>query len=84
MIYMKAEANVNETKEEKFLRLASKRMDAIIDDLRKLGNCANRSNYSFTDEQVKQMFDVIAEATESARSRFLPKEGPKPFCFKED
>ncbi len=81
---MRTNTNVKETKEEKFRRLASKRTDMIVDDLRKLGNCSNRSNYSFSDEQVEQIFDVITEATESARSRFLPKEGPKPFRFKED
>ncbi len=38
----------NETKREKFIRLAEARTNKIIDTLQLLGNCSNLSTYDYT------------------------------------
>jgi len=46
---------------KRFEKVASKRVQFIIDKLDLLGNCANRSNYEYTEDDVKKMFYTIKE-----------------------
>lgn len=62
----------NETKNEKFLRIATPRVNAIIDKLDILSNCAG-SNYEYTDEQVETMFQAIRDAVDDCYNEFRPK-----------
>lgn len=49
----------NESKEERFKKIAGRRTEEVLDKLRLLGNCSNNTNYSYTDEQVKKIFSNI-------------------------
>ncbi|HCM42516.1 MAG TPA: hypothetical protein PLY88_00770 [Candidatus Omnitrophota bacterium] len=49
----------SESKKDRFKRLASSRTNAVIEKLEILGNCSNRSNYEYTEEEVKQMLLAI-------------------------
>lgn len=62
----------NETKNEKFVRIASPRVNAVIDKLDILSNCAS-SNYEYTEEQVKNMFQAIRDAVDACYAQFQPK-----------
>ena len=62
----------NETKNEKFVRIASPRVNAVIDKLDILSNCAS-SNYEHTEEQVESMFQAIRDAVDNCYSQFQPK-----------
>ena len=62
----------NETKNEKFLRIATSRVNAIIDKLDILSNCAG-SNYEYTEEQVETMFQAIRDAVDACYNEFRPK-----------
>ena len=62
----------NETKNEKFVRIASPRINAVIDKLNILSNCAS-SNYEYTEEQVKNMFQAISDAVDACYAQFQPK-----------
>lgn len=62
----------NETKNEKFLRIATPRVNAIIDKLDILSNCS-ASNYEYTEEQVEAMFQAIRDAVDSCYNEFRPK-----------
>lgn len=44
---------MNEKKHERFLKVAGHRMDLLICDFRKLGNCASKSNYEYTEREVE-------------------------------
>ena len=46
-------------KGENFKRLAENRTNKIINMLHLLGNLSNTSNYEYTDEQVRLMFDTL-------------------------
>ena len=48
-----------ETKREKFVRLVEARTNKIIDMLRLLGNCSNKANYDYTDEDVQKIFTTL-------------------------
>lgn len=62
----------NETKNEKFVRIASPRVNAVIDKLDILSNCAS-SNYEYTEEQVENMFQAIRDAVDNCYAQFQPK-----------
>ena len=44
-----------ESKHDKFVRLAEARTNKIIDMIRLLGNCANKSNYDYTDADIQNL-----------------------------
>ncbi len=60
----------NETPKDRFKRLATLRTNEILKKLRILSNCANRSFYDYTDEDVKKIFLAIEEELKVARARF--------------
>lgn len=71
---MKTNNNIpeNETKNEKFLRIATPRVNAIIDKLDILSNCAG-SSYEYTEEQVETMFQALRDAMDACYNEFRPK-----------
>lgn len=62
----------NESKNEKFIRIASPRVNSVIDKLDILSNCAS-ANYEYTEEQVEAMFDAIRNAVDNCYAQFQPK-----------
>ena len=42
-------------KSQRFKRVAEARTNKIIESIRLLGNCSNRSNYEYTDKEVKEI-----------------------------
>lgn len=66
----KQTAPENETKEQKFRRLASQRTNKVLDDLRILGNLSNKGIYSYTEEDVKKIFNAIYEQLDLIKARF--------------
>lgn len=68
-----------EIKSERFKRIAEGRTNRIIEALRLLGNCSNRSNYSYTDEEVKKIFSAIEAEVKETKLKFQSKSRPQKF-----
>ena len=60
---------------EKFEELAEKRVNDVVKKLRLIGNLSNRSNYEYTEEHVKQIFNALKKELKDSESRFL--SGPE-------
>lgn len=60
----------NETKRERFVRLAEARTNKILDMIKLLGNCSSKSNYEYTDEDVRKIFGAIERELKNARAKF--------------
>ena len=71
----------NETKAEKFVRLAEGRVNKSISALERIGALANRSSYEYTEEQIDSMFGAIYDELDEVKSKFVIKEKPKGFSF---
>ena len=71
----------NETKRERFVRLAEARTNKIIDMIRLLGNCSSKSNYEYTDEDVRKIFSAIEHEMKNARAKFNGTDTPKDDRF---
>lgn len=72
----------NETKEERFIRIATPRVNGVIQKLEILSNCSG-ATYGYTEEQIDAMFDAIELAVANARKQFQPKTAKekKQFSF---
>lgn len=59
-----------ETKKERFDRITTARKEKILDTIRLLENCTNKSNYEYTTDDINNLFDTIESALRSAKSKF--------------
>ena len=75
-----------ESKHDKFVRLAEARTNKIIDTLQLLGNCSNTSVYEYTQDEVEEIFQplrmqkvstAISVSSCEILRLFLPRRG---FC----
>ena len=55
---------------EKFVELAEKRVNNTIKQIKLVGNLSNRSNYSYTEDDVKKIQRALKKALEEMISRF--------------
>lgn len=74
----------NETKREKFVRLAEARTNKIIDMIQLLGNCSNLSTYEYTSQDVEKIFSAIESELREAKKKFAKPEVNKGERFKLD
>lgn len=75
---------MNSTKRERFEKVASTRVQKIIDMLNLLQNCANTNNYEYSEKDVDLMFNEINKAYKDAKAAFVSaknKEAKKSFTF---
>lgn len=70
-----------ETKREKFVRLAEARTNKIIDMLQLLGNCSNSSAYDYTQQDVDKIFVAIETEVREAKKKFNKIESKKSSRF---
>lgn len=55
---------------EKFVRLAEKRVTNALKDIRLIGNLSNRSNYSYTEQDVRKIYNTLRKAVDDMKARF--------------
>jgi hypothetical protein len=73
-----------ETKREKFIRLAEARTNKIIDMLQLLGNCSNSSAYDYTQQDVDKIFNAIESEVREAKKKFSKVDSKKSSRFTLD
>lgn len=66
-------------KSERFRKLAETRTNNVLKALKVLGNCANRSLYDYSDEEVRRIFRALNEKIEETKGKF--KYSEKEFKF---
>lgn len=59
-----------ETKRDRFVRIVENRTNKIIDMLRLLGNCSNKSNYDYTDADVQKIFNTLERELKLAKMKY--------------
>ncbi|HCR83006.1 hypothetical protein [Caproicibacterium sp. XB2] len=62
-----------ETKREKFVRLAENRTNRILSTLDLLGNCSNTGAYEYTQKDVDKIFNAIQAQMNDTKKRFTQK-----------
>lgn len=55
---------------ENFVRLAEARTSRVLRDIELLSNLANRSNYSYSETDIRAIFQSVKRAVSEAELRF--------------
>ena len=63
-----------ETKRDRFVRLAEARTNKILEMMRLLGNCATPSNYEYSKEDIRKIFDALEKELKNTKNKFLGLE----------
>jgi hypothetical protein len=72
---------ISDNKRERFKKLAVYRTNEVLNRIKILGNCANRSAYDYSEEEVNKIFSEIERAVKSTKAKFhFPKKN-KEFKF---
>jgi len=58
------------TNRERFIRMAERRVNRIMDALEKLGDCSNLRNYDYSNTDVEKIFDNIEKKVKETRLKF--------------
>lgn len=59
-----------ETKKERFIRIAESRTNKIIEMIRLLANCANKSNYDYDEKEINYIFSTLKRELNDAQEKF--------------
>lgn len=76
----KKNQKIKEDRGDRFKRVAQRRTDLVLQSIRVLGNCSNKSSYQYTDEEVSKIFKAIEEQLRTTKARFK-RTRPNKFTF---
>jgi len=71
--------NKIEPRDVRFKRIASSRTQRILNDLRLLGNCSNKSVYKYSEEDINKIFLAVDKELKRVKALFM--HGPKDNSF---
>ena len=63
-----------ETKEERFTRVAEKRIQRVIDSIRSLSHCSNKRMYKWNEEQLQKIWTAIDRELKKCKASFENSE----------
>ena len=55
---------------ERFVRIGEARTNKLIQMIRLLGNCSNKSAYEYSSDEVRKIFSTIEKELRSAKAKF--------------
>ncbi|SOB72259.1 Hypothetical protein EHLA_1540 [Anaerobutyricum hallii] len=68
-----------ESKRDKFIRLAEKRMDNILKGIDLMGNLSNSNNYEYTQEDLNKIIRTLKSAVSDLEHKYNVAGGTKKF-----
>lgn len=57
-------------KRERFKKVAEQRTNKVLKMIELLGNCSNKNNYEYTEEEIKKIFNAIDSQLNETKSKF--------------
>jgi hypothetical protein len=74
-----------ESKQERFKRVVTARVNKVATMIRLIGNCSNSGNYEYTEEDVRKMFDYMQQELDKAFGRYnVELHGGRRFSLSDD
>jgi hypothetical protein len=64
---------MNNPKRARFEKIASNRVQKILDTLMSLSNCSNKNNYEYSKDDADRMFRIIKEKVRETELVFQSK-----------
>ena len=65
---------MNESKTDRFRRVAEARVNKIIKMIRLLGNCSGTGVYEYTDTQAAYIFSALQSELDKAKQKAIARE----------
>jgi ABC-type Fe3+-hydroxamate transport system substrate-binding protein len=62
-------------KHGKFVELATKRVNKALDQIRLVGNLANRVTYEYTEDEAKKILRALQKEVDTVKSKFGDSNG---------
>ncbi len=66
-----------ENKKQRFIRVVEKRVQNVLDSIRRLSQCSNRRMYEWEDGQLKKIWDAIDTEIEKGKRSFKTDQEDK-------
>lgn len=57
-------------KRERFKKVAEQRTNKVLKMIELLGNCSNKNNYEYTEEEIKKIFNAIDSQLNKTKIKF--------------
>lgn len=64
-----------ESKHDKFVRIVEARTNKAAEMIRLIGNCASKSSYEYSEEEVKMIFTYLEKELKNAKNKFSGTDG---------
>lgn len=55
---------------DRFLRLSKARLEKTIKQIELIGNLSDKTNYSYHDDEITELFNTLEAELKTAKSRF--------------
>jgi hypothetical protein len=69
------ESNKNSSNRDKFISLAEKRTGKALQAIALIGNLSNKSNYSYTEEDIKKIKRALIDQVNETIAKFTTRNG---------
>ena len=69
--------NNSDTKRNRFIKIAERRVNQVLNNLDSLGKCSNKRNYQYTEEEVNKIFREIEKKVKEIKVRFQGEDTNK-------
>jgi len=66
-------------KRERFLNVAERRTNIVLEKIRILGNCANKNLYDYRKEEIDKIFRTIQKRLDETKLLFKENKRKKKF-----
>ncbi len=76
-----ANPSVQETKDQRFKRIAARRTQTVLEALRKLGNCSNKGTYAYSSDDISKIFEAVDSEIKRIKSLFSSKTKSNKFSL---
>jgi hypothetical protein len=82
MYYIKTMNSTSDKgKADRFQRLAERRVTEVVKKMRLIANLANKRNYTYTDEHVKQILDALEAEVRLVKAKFRQETAGQSHAF---
>ena len=75
------ELYTKDAKKDRFYRVATRRINKLLNNLRLIGNTANTNLYLYKDEEIDKIFSTIENKIIEVKSKFRRSKDKDTFSF---
>lgn len=71
----------NSVRRERFINVAAKRVQKVLDSMESLSKCANKNNYEYTEDDVNKLLKAVKDQMKLLEQSFNERSKTKTKTF---